>query len=430
MIRMNKRLLGFALSLALIFGLIPFTAASAATTQNVTLNLDGKKVAFTGAQPQLIGGKIFVPYAALAAQLKATVKTDAASKKTTISLNGKSIVFTPGTVNATINGKAVKLEGAPVSKDKSVLVPVRAIGDAFGIWVSWSGSKKTVDLNRTKTVKHALGETKLNGVPQRVVILFNGMVDTSVLLGVKPVGAVESYLQQPFYEYLRPSLIGVKDLGDETQPNLEGVAALKPDLIIASKMRHEKINDQLSKIAPTVHTEDVFSWQANLKFAADVLNKQPLADAYLANWNKRVADFKKKMGSKVSQTEVSVIRTNPNGTARFYVEGFAPNILLDLGFKFPKTQTDLTQDIMNVATKEQTPLLDADYIFDFTVDWDGDGAVYKLQKEWIDNPLWKNLKAVKNKKYYKVNAVNWNLSGGPLAAQKMLDDLYFYFNLE
>ncbi len=289
MIRMNKRLLGFALSLALIIGLLPFTAASAAPAQNVMLNLDGKKVSFSGAQPQLIGGKIYVPYATLASQLKATVKTEA--KKTTITLNGKSLAFTTGTVNATINGKAVKLEGAPVSKDKAVLVPARAISDAFGIWVSWNGSTKTVSLNRTKTVKHALGETKLNGVPQRVVILFNGMVDTSVLLGVKPVGAVESYLQQPFYEYLRPSLIGVKDLGDETQPNLEGIAALKPDLIIASKMRHEKINDQLNKIAPTVHTEDVFSWQANLKFAADVLNKQPQADAYLANWNKRVAEF-------------------------------------------------------------------------------------------------------------------------------------------
>lgn len=424
----GNKMTGFMLALALVFVLIPISAVSAAVS--IKVSIDGKAVAFGSTGPQTIGGKLYVPLGTLSQKLGAVVKWDDKSKKGTVTRSGKKIELTLGSSTVTVNGKQVKWEGAPVSKNKTTLVPARSFSESLGVWLTWHTASKTAVLETTKTIKHAMGSTKLPKVPERVVILFNGMVDTAVLLGVKPVGAVESYLQQPFYEYLRPGLIGVKDLGDETQPNLEGIATLKPDLIIGSKMRHEKINDQLKKIAPTIMTEDVFSWQDNLKFAATALNKQAKADAYLADWNKRVAEFKRKIGPRINNINVSVIRINPNGSARFYLEGFAPNILKDLGFSFPKTQTDLTTDIYNVPSKEQTSVLDGDYIFDFTVDWDGDGAIYKLQKEWTDNPLWKNLKAVKNKKYYKVNAINWNLSGGPIAAQKMLDDLYFYFDLE
>ncbi|MCM3749532.1 ABC transporter substrate-binding protein [Paenibacillus pasadenensis] len=425
----GNRLFAFILSFALILSLIPAASAAAASTA-VSVTINGSKASFGSVKPTIINGRVYLPAAAFAVKLNATYKSDSASKKMVITRGTRTIGFTPGSTKATLNGKALTLSALPIAKGKDVLVPAAALSDALGVWTNWNNSSKTLTVQTVKTFKHAMGSTTLKSVPQRVVILFNGMVDTSVLLGVKPVGAVESYLQQPFYEYLRPSLIGVKDLGDETQPNLEGIANLKPDLIIASKMRHEKINDQLNKIAPTVMTEDVFSWQNNLKFAADVLNKQSKADAYLSKWASRTADFKKRMGSGIKNIDVSVMRINPNGTARFYLEGFAPNILKDLGFSFPKAQTDISSDIFNIPSKEQIPLLDADYIFDFTVDWDGDGAIYKTQKEWIDNALWSNLKAVKNKKYYKVNAVNWNLSGGPLAADKMLDDLYFYFNID
>ncbi|QJC50326.1 ABC transporter substrate-binding protein [Paenibacillus albicereus] len=424
----RNRILALLLSFALALGLLPAAAAAAAPAVSVKIN--GSAASFGSVKPSIINGRVYLPAAAFAVKLNATYQVDAKTKKWVIKRGARSIGFTPGSVKATLNGKAYTLAAVPVAKGKDVLVPAASLSDALGVWTSWSGSSKTLSVLTQKTVKHAMGSTTLKSVPQRVVILFNGMVDTSVLLGVKPVGAVESYLQQPFYEYLRPSLIGVKDLGDETQPNLEAIAALKPDLIIGSKMRHEKIDGQLSKIAPTVMTEDVFSWQENLKFAADVLNKQGKADAYLTKWASRTADFKKQMGADIRSTEVTVMRINYNGTARFYLEGFASNILSDLGFRFPKAQTDIATDIFNIPSKEQTPLLDADYIFDFTVDWDGDGAIYKTQKEWIDNALWSNLRAVKNKKYYKVNAVNWNLSGGPIAADKMLDDLYFYFNID
>ena len=77
-----------------------------------------------------------------------------------------------------------------------------------------------------------------------------------MLLQVKPVGAVESIVEKPWYLYIREQMEGVTSVGAETQPNLEEIIALQPDLIIATKSRHEQIYDQLSAIAPTVVEED------------------------------------------------------------------------------------------------------------------------------------------------------------------------------
>jgi ABC-type Fe3+-hydroxamate transport system substrate-binding protein len=176
-------------------------------------------------------------------------------------------------------------------------------------------------------------------------------------------------------------------------------------------------------------TTDVFSWKTNMEVAAEALNKEDTASAFLTDWNKRVADFKAKMGSKLN-TEVSIIRFQPDGTARFYVTGYAGTILQELGLKRPKAQQVEGKTVVGVPSKEQIPMLDGDVIFDITSDLGSEEESFTTQQDWQANPLWKNLKAVKNGKYYKVNDVTWNMSGGATSAKMMLDDLYFYFDLE
>ena len=44
-------------------------------------------------------------------------------------------------------------------------------------------------------------------------------------------------------------------------------------------------------------------------------------------------------------------------------------------------------------------------------------------KEWTNDPLWKNLNAVKNEKAYEVSDAIWNTAGGVIAANQMLDDI-------
>ncbi|MDR6551591.1 iron-siderophore ABC transporter substrate-binding protein [Paenibacillus qinlingensis] len=291
-------------------------------------------------------------------------------------------------------------------------------------------AKATAAAAVEKTIKHAMGTVTLKKKPERVVVLFNGMTDIVTHLGVKPVGSVESWEEKPWYNYLRANMEGVKNLGEETQPNVEAIVALKPDLIIGTKARHEKIYPQLESIAPTIITEEIFDWKANLKYASDALYKEQEGAKIIADWDKGVAEFKQKAGNKLANAEVSIIRFERDGSARFYATGFAGTIFKELGLPRPKAQIVEGKAVVNITTKEQMSQLDGEYIFDITRLSSEEPAVEKSQNDWTAHPLWKNLKGVKNGKYFKVDTITWNLAGGSMAAKAMLADLYKYFDIK
>lgn len=291
-------------------------------------------------------------------------------------------------------------------------------------------AKATAAAAIEKTIKHAMGTVTLKKKPERVVVLFNGMTDIVTHLGVKPVGSVESWEEKPWYNYLRANMEGVKNLGEETQPNVEAIVALKPDLIIGTKARHEKIYPQLESIAPTLITEEIFDWKANLKYASDALYKEQEGAKIIADWDKGVAEFKQKAGDKLAKAEVSIIRFERDGSARFYATGFAGTIFKELGLPRPKAQIVEGKAVVNITTKEQMSQLDGEYIFDITRLSSEEPVVEKSQNDWTSHPLWKNLKGVKNGKYFKVDTITWNLAGGSMAAKAMLADLYKYFDIK
>lgn len=289
--------------------------------------------------------------------------------------------------------------------------------------------KETVETKTTevRVVEHAMGKAEITGTPEKVVVLYNGMVDISLALGVKPVGAVESWLEKPFYNYLKDHMVGVMNLGEEGQPNLEAIATLQPDLIIGSVLRDEKIYEQLSQIAPTVFTESVFDWKENMTLAAKALGKEEVDLAFKQEWDQKVADIQTQMGDKLQKTEISIVRFDPDH-ARIYYTGFAGTILAEVGFSRPENQR-VDEWGVKLTSKEAIPEMNGDVIFDITSDWLGDGAVYKTKEDWTNHALWKNLDAVKNNQVFEVDAITWNMSGGATAAMMMLDDLYTIFNL-
>jgi iron complex transport system substrate-binding protein len=278
----------------------------------------------------------------------------------------------------------------------------------------------------TRVIKHAMGETKITGTPKKVVTLFQGATDVVVSLGVKPIGIVESWVQQPVYEYLRADLEGVPVIGQEPQPNLEEIHKLQPDLILATKIRHEAIYDQLSQIAPTVVTETLYDWKETLAMAGEALNMQDKSAQLLAAWEERVADFKEKMGDRLP-IEVTITNFRADHVRIFYM-GYAGKILKELGFTRPEGHDDESTWGVKLASKESIPDMNADLIFNFNSGTDTE-AIQKTYDEWTKSKLWANLDAVKNGQLVQVDEVAWNSGGGYKTAHMMLDDLYDYFKL-
>ncbi|TGE35263.1 iron-siderophore ABC transporter substrate-binding protein [Desulfosporosinus fructosivorans] len=287
-----------------------------------------------------------------------------------------------------------------------------------------SGTADSAKTPETRIVKHIMGESTVPTTPKRVVVLTNEGTEALLTLGIKPVGAVKSWTGNPWYEHIKNDMEGVQVVGDEGQPNLEAIAALKPDLILGNKMRQEKIYTQLSAIAPTVFTETLRGeWKNNFTVYADALNKSTEGQKVIGDFNKRIADFKKQAGDKLS-TQVSIVRFMSGKTRIYYSQTFSGIILKELGFARPQSQTK--DAFADDVTKERIPEMDGDILFYFTYET-GNGDANKAEQEWTNDPLWKNLSVVKSNKTYKVDDDIWNTAGGVIAANLLLDDLGKFF---
>ncbi|MFZ5826131.1 MAG: ABC transporter substrate-binding protein [Bacillota bacterium] len=270
-----------------------------------------------------------------------------------------------------------------------------------------------------RTVKHFRGETKVPANPQRIVVLDTGELDSMVALGIKPVGAVTVFQDGGFQAYLADKLDGVQKVGTVTQPNLEAIAALKPDLIISSELRHKAIYDKLSQIAPTVFTETVgVAWRENFKAHADFVNKSAEAEKIMADYYKRMDEFKKKIGP--NPPKVSIIRGLSDHVRIYMNASFIGTVMQDAGLPRPEIQNQ--NKFMEKATEERIPDLDGDIMFftQYRPANGGETMVAKLQQ----HALWSQLNVVKQGKVYEMPDDYWMIGIGITAANKVLDDLY------
>ncbi|MBT2785184.1 MULTISPECIES: iron-siderophore ABC transporter substrate-binding protein [unclassified Halomonas] len=262
----------------------------------------------------------------------------------------------------------------------------------------------------------------------RIVTLYQGATDSAVALGLTPIGVVDSWLEKPMYRYLRDPLDGVEHVGLETQPNLEKIAWLKPDLVIASNFRHARIAPLLSAIAPTVSAPTVFNFKTTLTMVANATHQEAEAGELLQRWDERVADFRQQIAVKLGDAwpqKVAVVRFKSDHV-RIYTSGFAGSILDELGFAQPDTLQSQSWG-MKLSSTENIPVLDADALF-ILLEPD-DPAIADNYRHWASHPLWQQLSAVQSGRVFEVDPVSWMMGGGILAANAMLDDLYSHYEL-
>ncbi|MEU9831208.1 iron-siderophore ABC transporter substrate-binding protein [Streptosporangium sp. NPDC048047] len=283
-----------------------------------------------------------------------------------------------------------------------------------------SGSGDQTAEGPTRTVKHAMGETKVPETPKRVVVLDTDKLDSMVSLGLSPVGAAQADASQKWPKYLGSALDATKAVGTLQAPNMEAIAALKPDLILGSKFRQEQFYAKLSRIAPTVFTEKVGStWKENFLLDADALGKKAQAEKLLADYQARARSLN---GSDAGT--VSIIRFIP-GTIRMYgPTSFSGIVVGDAGFARPEPQQLNGAADRRFAELSQENLSQADGDVLFYCAYGEQAA--QAQASVTAGPLWKNLKAVENGTAHNVDDEIWMTGIGVTAAGKILDDLEKY----
>lgn len=266
----------------------------------------------------------------------------------------------------------------------------------------------------THPITHAMGESEVPVTPQRVVVLDTGELDNALALGASIIGAPVAEARE-YQAYLADQLEGITDTGAISEPSLETILSLKPDLILGSKQRHEAIYQQLSAIAPTVFTESLrVPWQDNFNLHAEALGKSAEAEALLAAYAARTAQIQAALGD--NPPTISIIRFRP-GQVRLYLKSsYIGYILQEVGLPRPPAQD---QDVFSAEISlEQVADIDADYIFITGYAQDDSDQDTFLQSE-----LWTTLHGVQSGHAIDVNDDTWIAGLGVQSANLVLDDL-------
>ncbi|TCN29689.1 iron complex transport system substrate-binding protein [Kribbella orskensis] len=266
-----------------------------------------------------------------------------------------------------------------------------------------------------RTVKHALGETKLEKKPERIVVLDSGELDGVLALGITPVGMATTAGQNGVPSYLAGKAKDIKTVGGISELNLEAIAALKPDLILGSKLRANDLYDKLSAIAPTVMSiRPGFPWKEDFLLLADSLGEENKATQLLNDYQKRADEVKSKV---TGSPTISLVRFRP-GEIRLYGNlSFVGVILKDVGLPRPKIQD--VQDLAVEVSQENIGKADGDWVFYSSYGKPDTTA----ENTVVNGNLWKALPAVKAGKVARVNDEVWFLGLGPIGAMATLDDL-------
>jgi iron complex transport system substrate-binding protein len=275
---------------------------------------------------------------------------------------------------------------------------------------------------KTRTVKHDLGTTTINGLPKRVAVLEFSFVDAVVNLGMKPVGIADDDDPDRIIPALRAKVGDYTPLGLRASPNLQVITSLKPDLIIADSSENSGIYAQLSKIAPTVAiASDTAGYEETInseKVVAQAVGRcDEMADV-LAKHEKVMRDLKNRV-PKGEKRKVLFAITTDTGVSGYTMRGFTPGILASLGLDTPMPSSD-TQSV--ALSLETLVSMKPDVIF--VAPHPGK----ELLDQWATTSLWSTIPAVAHKQVFKMNQNLWSRARGLTAAEEIakqaVDTLY------
>jgi iron complex transport system substrate-binding protein len=255
--------------------------------------------------------------------------------------------------------------------------------------------------------------------PERVVALSEPDLDAMLALEQRPVGTISGRGQTATPLYLGDLPAGIPIVGTVSQPVMDQIIELEPDLILAGSLADPQILAQLQAIAPTVSTtasgED---WKTHFKRVGEVLNLTAETEAWFAEYNKRIAEVASKLGPNAG-AEVSVVRWMPSGPMYMAHHGFASQVLAEVGLKRPAHQQDLEMGTAHspALSLELLRQIDGDWLFMGTLNPDGDAAMEAA----MATPAFQQLNVVKNGRVVPVDGSMWSSGMGPLAAMGILD---------
>lgn len=295
-----------------------------------------------------------------------------------------------------------------------------------------NGSSATTTTENTAspiTLKDSHGEVKLNQPAKRVIVLEWTFTEDLIALGVQPIGNAdnEGYKQWVTSEAALDA--SVTDVGTRSEPNLEAIAALKPDLIIKTSDNIPEVYDQLKAIAPTLEFDmykgngyDYDRMVEVFNEVAKAVGKEDQAKQVLTDLDTHYDQAKEKLkaaGKEGMHYALTQAFTSQNAASlRMFTDNSVVVGTLDkIGMvnDWKSDQTD-KYGFTTVGIESLSKVKDSSLLYIVQPDDDVFGAPMK------NNSVWTQLNFVKEKRTYPLDGSTWTF-GGPLSSKVLVDQV-------
>ena len=235
--------------------------------------------------------------------------------------------------------------------------------------------------------------------PTRVVVLSELELDSTLTLGLTPIGAVNGRGQPTLPRYL----LNKAGMGIQ-------VIQTRPELLTL-----------LGEIAPTVVTSKWGEpWQDSFRRTAHTLNRDQQGDTFLLQYAERLTQARSKLAKHQGES-ISIVRWNPKGPSFMYQGTFASSVVESMGLVRPSKQQGTGAPHSPALSLESLNLLDADWLVVGTLSASGDAVDAMRQAE--QTPAFQQLPVIKAKRFGAVDGSLWTSSGGPQAALQVIADV-------
>lgn len=253
----------------------------------------------------------------------------------------------------------------------------------------------------TRVFENRFGRVEVPVAPHCIVSLHDLSLTTQLLeLGVTPCGSVgrKKLFSDVLFRGAQPrfDVSAIQYVGSQQSPDLEAIAALKPDLIIGLSY-HADLKDKLSKIAPVVllpvREGDI---QGYAKELADLVGKQSRYGEMLAEYQAVVSDFKKRVKNP-AQISVTTLEVYPD-SFQLIGRGGMDDVIKDFGLGRVAAYRDGKANVP--YSLERIGDFNSDFIIDTYEEMlDSETSTADFRK----TPQWRNLFAVKNRQFLYLN---------------------------
>lgn len=286
-----------------------------------------------------------------------------------------------------------------------------------------AGPEDTQATSEARTITHDLGETRIEGIPQNIVTLEQGFTQVLASLEVKPVGVADDNKPERFPQDTLAYIEGYTSVGTRSEPNLEVIRTLKPDLIIADTGRHTEVYRQLSEIAPTIaYKNDGGNYeQAILATQAigDALDKSEEAAALLASHMEKVEALAQAINLDQSVLIVAPQEDDGNTFQVRTDSSFHGSFLKNVGLNYALSNDKEHNELMTI---EQLLAIDPDVLL-ILINED-DESILPAQ---ANNPLWNQLRSVQNGRAHEVELATWSRQRSIPALDKVIAEAPDHF---